>query len=124
VRERSIQRKLVAVSTKSRRAPSTRKASRRRDGRRGDAKGAGHQPRRVQDDDWVGMDSMVVRQLDDIQDRCDNPEAGRGADYIPTGSSSSTSCSMAACARAVHRDRCAPGMGKSAIADTIGCTWR
>jgi replicative DNA helicase len=75
----------------------------------------------VVQDEWVGMDAMVVRLLDDIQERCDNPEAGRGADYIPTGIIDLDAMLDGGVRPGQYIVIGArPSMGKSAMADTMG----
>ena len=36
-------------------------------------------------DDWESMESMVVRELDMINDRAEGRDIDRAVDYIPTG---------------------------------------
>ena len=39
----------------------------------------------VEEEDWTSMQTLVVRELDAIQARSDNPGGERGQDFLPTG---------------------------------------
>lgn len=72
-------------------------------------------------DEWVGLDALVVQQLDRIQDLADNPDAERGAEFTPTGIESLDDILDGGVRPGqfiVIGAR--PSMGKSAIADAIG----
>lgn len=72
-------------------------------------------------DEWESMDRMVVHELDLIQDRHDGANDARASDFIPTGLTDLDDLldgGMRAGQLIVIGAR--PGMGKSAIADTIG----
>jgi replicative DNA helicase len=73
-------------------------------------------------DEWASMDEMVVRELDLIQERHDGSDMDlEGGDFIPTGLEDLDDMldgGMRAGQLIVIGAR--PGMGKSAIADTIG----
>ncbi len=71
-------------------------------------------------DEWESMAKMIVRELDQIQDRADG-NSERDADYIPTGLHDLDDLldgGMRGGQLIIIGGR--PGMGKSAIADTIG----
>ena len=72
-------------------------------------------------DEWESMDSMVAAELDMIQARADGAGMTREADYIPTGLrdlDERLDGGMRPGQLIIIGAR--PGMGKSAIADTIG----
>ncbi len=72
-------------------------------------------------DDWVSMASLVVEQLDRIQELADNPDAERGQEFTPTGLPNLDDIldgGLRGGQFIVIGAR--PGMGKTAIADGIG----
>jgi replicative DNA helicase len=72
-------------------------------------------------DEWVGMEQLVTEQLDRIQLLADNPEAERGAAFVPTGLPNLDDLldgGLRAGQFIVIAAR--PSMGKSAIGDNIG----
>jgi replicative DNA helicase len=121
IRERSILRKLVAVSdeiaTKAFNAQGTPvdvivdEAMQKVLAISPDAAG----------DEWESMETMIVRELDMIQERADRSGNSRDADYMPTGLRDLDEIldgGMRPGQLIIVGAR--PGMGKSAIADTIG----
>jgi replicative DNA helicase len=75
----------------------------------------------VAGDEWESMETMIVRELDLIQERADGGSDGRSADYMPTGLRDLDEIldgGMRAGQLIIVGAR--PGMGKSAMADTIG----
>lgn len=75
----------------------------------------------AREDEWVPMGTLVVRQLDRIQKLADDPEAGRGSDYIPTGMDNVDELfdgGLRAGQYIVIAAR--PSMGKTAMAYSIG----
>ena len=72
-------------------------------------------------DDWESMEKMVMHELGMIQDRADGVSHGNAADFIPTGLAELDELldgGMRPGQLIIIGAR--PGMGKSAIADTIG----
>jgi replicative DNA helicase len=72
-------------------------------------------------DDWESMEQMVVQELDLINDRAEGRDSQRAADFIPTGLGGLDEIldgGMRPGQLIIVGAR--PGMGKSALADTIG----
>ncbi len=121
VRERAVLRKLIAVSdeiaasafnTKGKDAAAVLDDAMQ--------KVLGISPE-TSTDEWESMDQIVVQELDLIQDRADGDDTERPADYIATGLSALDDLldgGLRAGQLIIVGAR--PGMGKTAIADTIG----